>query len=71
MSTYDWHAADYDATRGGAPRASAAAEAISPLLPQGDTVLDLATGTGIVELEFRRRGHAATCPPTSPYGRRT
>lgn len=58
MSTYDRHAADYDATRGGAPRASAAAGAISPLLPQGGTALDLATGTGIVAAELRRLGHS-------------
>ncbi|MGX9295205.1 class I SAM-dependent methyltransferase [Tsukamurella paurometabola] len=56
MSTYDRHAADYDATRGGVPRASAAADVVGRLLVPGSTVLDLATGTGIVAVELRRRG---------------
>lgn len=57
MATYDRHAAGYDATRGGVPRAAAAATAVSSLLPPGSTVLDLATGTGIVAAELRRLGH--------------
>ena len=57
MPDYDRHAADYDATRGGAPRAAAAAEAIARLLPAGSAVLDLATGTGIVAAELRLLGH--------------
>jgi SAM-dependent methyltransferase len=46
---YDKEAASYDATRGGEPRAAAAAEAITALLPpDADRVVDLACGTGIV-----------------------
>ncbi|MET9767261.1 class I SAM-dependent methyltransferase [Streptomyces sp. NPDC006415] len=49
MLDYDDEAREYDATRGGEPRARAAADAVESLLPQGPcTVLDLACGTGIV-----------------------
>lgn len=46
---YDHEAASYDATRGGEPRAAAAAEAITALLPATSrSIVDLACGTGIV-----------------------
>lgn len=42
-------AARYDGTRGGAPRARAAAEAVASLLPPtARTVVDVGTGTGLV-----------------------
>jgi SAM-dependent methyltransferase len=48
-SYYDGAAVDYDRTRGGAPRAAAAAAAICRLLPSSARlVLDVAGGTGIV-----------------------
>ena len=46
---YDLEAAHYDQTRGGVPRARAAADAVSALLPADCAVLvDVACGTGIV-----------------------
>ncbi|WP_163509405.1 class I SAM-dependent methyltransferase [Fodinicola acaciae] len=49
MLDYDAEAARYDETRGGVPRARAAAEAIKELLPAGAaTVVDIACGTGLV-----------------------
>ncbi|MEU6627086.1 class I SAM-dependent methyltransferase [Streptomyces parvus] len=49
MLDYDDEARHYDATRGGEPRARAAADAVERLLPQGPcAVLDIACGTGIV-----------------------
>jgi len=46
---YDDEADRYDATRGGEPRAAAAAEAIAALLPATTrSIVDLACGTGIV-----------------------
>jgi SAM-dependent methyltransferase len=46
---YDKEAAAYDATRGGEPRAEAAAGAIRTLLPSDrERIVDLACGTGIV-----------------------
>lgn len=49
MIDYDAEADDYDRTRGGEPRAAAAAGAIEELLPgAGGTVVDVACGTGIV-----------------------
>lgn len=46
---YDAEAQAYDATRGGAPRAEAAAVAVLGLLPPATaTLLDLGCGTGIV-----------------------
>ena len=46
---YDDEAASYDATRGGEPRAAAAAQAITALLPPTTrSIVDLACGTGIV-----------------------
>ncbi|MBV7248429.1 class I SAM-dependent methyltransferase [Streptomyces sp. MW-W600-10] len=55
MLDYDDEARHYDATRGGEPRARAAAEAVERLLPQGPcTILDIACGTGIVTERLRR-----------------
>lgn len=49
MLDYDSEADRYDATRGGEPRAAAAADAVLTLVPDGArTLLDLACGTGIV-----------------------
>jgi hypothetical protein len=46
---YDGEARNYDVSRGGEPRAHAAAEALERLLPQGPgTILDVVCGTGIV-----------------------
>lgn len=49
MLDYDEEAGRYDATRGGEPRAAAAADAVLTLVPgSARTLLDLACGTGIV-----------------------
>ncbi|MFI6010819.1 class I SAM-dependent methyltransferase [Streptomyces sp. NPDC051243] len=49
MLDYDKEAERYDASRGGEPRAAAAAEALLGLLPDGTRrLLDVACGTGIV-----------------------
>ena len=49
MLDYEKEAAEYDATRGGEPRAAAAADAVLGLLPEGaGRLLDVACGTGIV-----------------------
>ncbi|GAA0607961.1 septum formation inhibitor Maf [Kribbella sandramycini] len=57
--TYDrTEAARYDETRGGEPRAQAAAQAVHALLPTGtNRVLELAVGTGIVGAELVALGH--------------
>ncbi|MEV5608676.1 methyltransferase domain-containing protein [Streptomyces sp. NPDC052225] len=62
MLDYDQEAARYDATRGGEPRARAAADAILGLVPDGARrLLDLACGTGIVTRLLAR-------PGLRPYG---
>jgi SAM-dependent methyltransferase len=49
MLDYEREAAEYDATRGGEPRAAAAADALLGLIPDGGgRLLDVACGTGIV-----------------------
>ncbi|MET7382859.1 class I SAM-dependent methyltransferase [Streptomyces sp. NPDC005526] len=49
MLDYDEEAERYDASRGGEPRAAAAAEAVLGLVPQGTRrLLDVGCGTGIV-----------------------
>ncbi|MER6521235.1 class I SAM-dependent methyltransferase [Streptomyces sp. NPDC001553] len=54
---YDAEAEAYDATRGGAPRAEAAAAAVLDLVPaRARTLLDLGCGTGIVTARLRRPG---------------
>jgi SAM-dependent methyltransferase len=56
QSYYDSEAARYDDTRGGEPRANAAADAILRLLPpSARLVLDVAGGTGIVGARLDRR----------------
>lgn len=57
VSDYDVEAEDYDRTRGGLPRARAAAEALNTLLPPRSPVLELAVGTGIVAAELTALGH--------------
>ncbi|MEU7001150.1 class I SAM-dependent methyltransferase [Nonomuraea sp. NPDC046570] len=53
MLDYDLEAAVYDETRGGLPRAQAAASAVLGLLPTGArTLLDVACGTGLVTREL-------------------
>ncbi|MEV1019431.1 class I SAM-dependent methyltransferase [Streptomyces sp. NPDC050264] len=57
MLDYDEEATRYDATRGGEPRARAAAEALLALVPgSARTLLDLARGTGIVTRCLARPG---------------
>ncbi|WP_327342655.1 class I SAM-dependent methyltransferase [Streptomyces europaeiscabiei] len=53
MLDYDKEAGDYDALRGGEPRAEAAARAVLDLVPEGTRrLLDIACGTGIVTRRF-------------------
>ncbi|MFJ5832624.1 methyltransferase domain-containing protein [Streptomyces sp. NPDC093089] len=54
---YEAEAAHYDRTRGGVPRAEAAARAVLSLVPAGTrTLLDLACGTGLVTERLARPG---------------
>lgn len=57
-SYYDAEAAAYDETRGGIPRARAAAEAVAMLVPVRGSALDVAGGTGIVSAELARLGYS-------------
>lgn len=53
MLDYDQEADAYDASRGGEPRAAAAAEAVLGLVPESARrLLDVACGTGIVTRRF-------------------
>ncbi|MDH6515421.1 SAM-dependent methyltransferase [Streptomyces sp. SAI-135] len=64
MLDYDKEADAYDATRGGEPRAAAAADAVLGLIPSGTRrLLDVACGTGIVT-----RRLAAARPATRVTG---
>lgn len=57
MLDYDAEAAQYDATRGGVPRAEAAARAVLGLVPgRARTLLDIGCGTGIVTARLLRPG---------------
>ncbi|GAA1360097.1 class I SAM-dependent methyltransferase [Streptomyces beijiangensis] len=57
MLDYDTEAALYDETRGGVPRAEAAAQAVLALVPDSArTLLDIACGTGIVTARMHRPG---------------
>ncbi|MFC9126157.1 class I SAM-dependent methyltransferase [Streptomyces sp. NPDC057099] len=63
MLDYDKEAARYDASRGGEPRAAAAAEAVLSLVPPDTrSLLDLGCGTGIVtrRLAAAREGMRVT-----------
>lgn len=65
--TYDETVAySYDDTRGGLPRAQAAAAAIDSLLPKGGRVLELAVGTGIVGAELVALGNLGHGVDLSP-----
>ncbi|MEV7601072.1 class I SAM-dependent methyltransferase [Kitasatospora sp. NPDC089797] len=67
MLDYDAEAQDYDASRGGEPRARAAAAAVERLLPADPrTVLDLACGTGIVTARLVRPGRTVLGADRSP-----
>ena len=67
MLDYDVEAAGYDATRGGVPRARAAARAILALLPDRTrTVLDVGCGTGLVTEQLIRPGLRVFGVDTSP-----
>ncbi|KQW17102.1 class I SAM-dependent methyltransferase [Streptomyces sp. Root369] len=64
MLDYDKEAGAYDVTRGGEPRAAAAADAVLSLIPaQTRRLLDVACGTGIVT-----RRLAAARPATRVWG---
>ncbi|MFD8983331.1 class I SAM-dependent methyltransferase [Streptomyces sp. NPDC059564] len=68
MLDYDAEAGAYDATRGGVPRAEAAAAAVLGLLPpHARTLLDLGCGTGIVTARLTRPGLTVLGADTS-YG---
>ncbi|MGW3247528.1 class I SAM-dependent methyltransferase [Streptomyces sp. NPDC001070] len=57
MLDYEKQAAIYDATRGGVPRADAAAAAVLGLIPgRAGTVLDIGCGTGLVTARLTRPG---------------
>lgn len=57
MLDYDAEAARYDRTRGGVPRAEAAARAVRGLVPvHASVLLDVACGTGLVTARLARPG---------------
>ncbi|KAB2387795.1 class I SAM-dependent methyltransferase [Actinomadura montaniterrae] len=57
MLDYEKEAVCYDRTRGGEPRAAAAAEAVLGLIPGGaEVVVDVGCGTGIVTARLRGDG---------------
>ena len=55
-SYYDAEALVYDDSRGGLPRAQAAAAGVASLVPSRGVAVDVAGGTGIVSLELARLG---------------
>ncbi|MFI6403737.1 class I SAM-dependent methyltransferase [Streptomyces sp. NPDC050548] len=74
MLDYDKEAGAYDATRGGEPRAAAAAEAVLGLVPRdARALLDVACGTGIVtrRLAAARPGLRVTGLDAAPAMART
>ncbi|MGC9495717.1 class I SAM-dependent methyltransferase [Streptomyces sp. WG7] len=69
MLDYDKEAERYDASRGGEPRAEAAAQAVLSLVPrQARSLLDVACGTGIVtrRLAAGREGMRVTGADLTP-----
>ncbi|MFJ7771958.1 class I SAM-dependent methyltransferase [Streptomyces sp. NPDC097107] len=69
MLDYDKEAERYDASRGGEPRAAAAAQAVLSLVPrQARSLLDVACGTGIVtrRLAVGREGMRVTGADLAP-----
>lgn len=67
MLDYTREAAAYDATRGGVPRAEAAAEAIQRLLPpDAQRLVDVAGGTGIVASALAAPGFAPIVVDRAP-----
>jgi SAM-dependent methyltransferase len=67
MLDYDVEAERYDATRGGVPRAGAAARAVLALVPErARTLLDVGCGTGLVTERLRRPGLRVLGVDTSP-----
>ncbi|MGW2235456.1 class I SAM-dependent methyltransferase [Streptomyces sp. NPDC001759] len=67
MIDYDGEARNYDAARGGEPRALAAADAVERLLPQGPcSILDIACGTGIVTRRLLRSERVVVGVDRSP-----
>ncbi|WP_037908141.1 class I SAM-dependent methyltransferase [Actinacidiphila yeochonensis] len=67
MLDYDVEALTYDASRGGVPRAGAAARAVLALLPSGTrTLLDVGCGTGLVTERLTRPGLRVVALDASP-----
>lgn len=67
MLDYDLEAARYDSSRGGVPRARAAARAVLALVPeQARTLLDVGCGTGLVTERLARPGLRVYGVDTSP-----
>lgn len=61
MFDYDEEAERYDVSRGGEPRAAAAADAVRGLIPgRAGTLLDIACGTGIVTRRLAAAGFDVT-----------
>ncbi|MEU9361100.1 class I SAM-dependent methyltransferase [Streptomyces sp. NPDC048301] len=70
MLDYDEQAARYDSTRGGTPRAGAAADAVLRLVPgSARRLLDIGCGTGsVTELIARRRPGLRVAGVDASYG---
>lgn len=67
MLNYDTEATRYDETRGGEPRARAAAGAVLSVLPAAArTLLDVGCGTGLVMTHLRRPGLRCVGADRSP-----